>query len=159
MYAKYGGNHLLTKSGKLLKQHHHVSLDQEFRNDCKVWYTFLMHQNTVNRLFIDLDKWVSVNTLRFYTDASFGCVFGNSWTFGQWEQGFIREKDPSIAYLELYALCMGIMVWANKLVNTRIVIFCDNQSVISMVNEMTSKCKNCMYLLHMLTLNNMEFNQ
>ena len=40
----------------------------------------------------------------------------------------------------------------------RIVIF-NNESVIHMVNNSSSKCKNCMYLLHLLTLNNMLYNR
>ena len=36
---------------------------------------------------------------------------------------------------------------------------CDNQAVIQMVNNMTSFCKNCMFLIHLLVLNNLKFNR
>ena len=104
------------------------------------------------------------NTLSFFTDAStaknlgFGCYYNKRWSFGQWEN-FIEQEDPSIAYLELYALCAGILIWEKELTNMRIVIFCNNESVIHMVSNSSSKCKNCMYLLRLLTLNNMLYNR
>ena len=79
-------------------------------------------------------------TLDFYTDAAktpslgFGCVFGGQWTFGKWNSQFIIEQDPSIEFLELYALCIGIFAWERKLQNMRIVIFCDNEAVVNIVN-------------------------
>ena len=140
-----------------LKQHHHVSLDREFRNDCEVWKLFLLHQSAVCRPFLDLDHEVLVTTLGFFTDASrgknlgFGCYYNLEWVFGQWEPNFIDTCKPSIAYLELFALCVGIFTWEKKLTNIRIRIFCDNQSVIQMVNNNTPKCPNYKYLLRMLT--------
>ena len=52
-----------------------------------------------------------------------------------------------------------MLTWGDLLVNTRVVIFCDNQSVLEMVNNTTSICKNCMYLLRLLVLNNLRFNR
>ena len=75
----------------------------------------------------------------------------------QWEPSYIRNYQPSIAYLELYALCTGISVWQEKLKNMRFIIFCDNESVVSIVNLGVSSCKNCMFLLQLLTLNNLLF--
>ena len=49
-----------------LKQHHHVSLDREFRNDCGVWKLFPLHQSAVCRLFLDLDREVLAMTVGFY---------------------------------------------------------------------------------------------
>ena len=167
IYSKFAMKEM-TKDGKLLKPHHHVKIDQELKNDCLVWQTFLECQNSVNRPFLDLNEWTVIDkNLNFFTDASknsnlgFGCSFGKNWTFGIWEPGFIDQFDPSIAYLELYALCVGIFTWQHRqeLNNVRILIHCDNQAVVQMVNNMTSKCGNCMYLLRMLTLNNMQHNR
>ena len=38
-------------------------------------------------------------------------------------------------------------------------MFCDNISIKNMVNNLTSGCRNCMYLIRMLTLNNLKFNR
>ena len=65
----------------------------------------------------------------------------------------------SIEFLELYALCMGIFIWEEKLTNIRITIFCGNKSVRDMVNSTSSKCKVCMILIRLLVLNCLIFNR
>ena len=42
--------------------------------------------------------------------------------------------------------------------NQRIVLFCDNQAVVSMINNNTSSCKNCLVLIRMLVLHSMKLN-
>ena len=167
MYSKLA---LKDKDGKELKAFHHVSLNSEFKCDCLMLKIFLMspHWRTMCRPFIDMSaeygKWT---TLKLFIDSSaceqkeFGCVYGDQWTFSMWNPDFIREKKPSIQYLELYALCVAIFTWENedRLKNARIRIFCDNKSVKSMVNNMTSGCKNCLHLIRLLVLNNLRFNR
>ena len=43
--------------------------------------------------------------------------------------------------------------------NQRIIVHCDNQAVVAMINNSSSSCKNCMYLLRLLTLNNLVHNR
>ena len=160
----------VTSKGKIrkLKQHHHVQLDSEFKFDCEVWRVFLTHhhEKAVCRLMIDFDKATYAGTeLRFFSDASankilgYGAVFNNDWLFGQWEPGFIENQKPSIEYLELFALTAALLTWGDKIMDMRVVIFCDNSAVVQMVNTLTSSCKNCMYLIHLITLNNLVDNR
>ena len=171
MYAKYSeivdyhGNRIL---GSHLKPHHHIKLDQEFKLDCSVWLQFSLkmenNPTALCRPFIDLNRTLSANTLDFYTDAAkgvflgMGGVFGSKWFFAKWEQNYIQQFDPSIEYLELLALCTAVFCWIEQLENKRIILFCDNQSVITMVNNTTAKCKNCMILLRMLVVKSLEWN-
>ena len=37
-------------------------------------------------------------------------------------------------------------------------LFCDNQSVVAMVNNNSSSCKNCMVLIRILVLHSMKMN-
>ena len=164
MYSKY--SEIKNGKGIPLKQFHHVNIDREFKNDCEVWRMFLQSQSAFSRPFIDFEvNEIHAEKLEFYTDASlsevkgFGCVFGREYTFGAWEPNFIANHKPSIAFLELYALCVGIFTWQNKLNNCRIIVNCDNTSVRDMVNDLTSGCKNCMYLIRLLTLNNLKHNR
>ena len=71
----------------------------------------------------------------------------------------MKEFEPSIEYLELFALCAGILTWETELQNCRIVVLCDNQAVVAMVNSITSSCPNCMHLLRLLVLNGLQFNR
>ena len=126
---------------KDLKQHYHVKVDQELKADCMVWWHFLKRPDAYSRPFMDFTNKLSAVEINFYTDASgaedkgFGCVFDRSWTFGVWEQGFIKQFRPSIEYLELFGVATAIELWANWLENRRVVIFCDNKSVVDMLNQ------------------------
>ena len=101
----------------------------------------------------------------FYSDASgskilgYGCIYKDQWIYGQWEAEFMELNKPSIEYLEMFALVAGVFTWEKQLGNRRIVVFCDNEAVVQMINTMTSGCKNCMILLRLLTLNNLQFNR
>ena len=164
MYSKLK---IRDKAGRRLKQHHHVNLGSEFRSDCDIWTIFLKNASAkvLCRPFLDIEAFVTSAELNFYTDASgkirYGCFFDGRWTFGYWNKTFLLICKPSIEFLELYALCAGVLTWEkiSSLNNTRVIIFCDNQAVVSMVNNTTSSCKNCMTLLRYLVLNNLKFNR
>ena len=167
MYAKLTGLKTVAQSKRQLKHYHHVNLDSEFLQDCKMWENFLTNseEKILCHPFLDVLGDKSAEVLRFYSDASgssskgFGCFYESRWTFGLWEKSFIEEKCPSIKYLELYALCVGIFAWASLLKNQRIVIYCNNQAVVDIVKATSSKCKNCMVLVRMLVMNNLLYNR
>ena len=153
------------------KQHYHVRIDKEFKADCQIWIDFLTGNlsEVVHRPMVDLFGQIYTSEdITFYSDASgsaktggYGCLLDKEWLYGSWGEDFIRQEEPSIEFLELYALCAGILTWENnpRLVDCRVSIFCDNQAVVHMVNNMSSSCKNCMYLLRLLTLNGLKFNR
>ena len=157
------------KKGRRLKQHHHMYLDKEFRDDCKVWLEFLDQeadrQRVLCRPFLDLDMFSTSEELNFYTDASgkisYGCYFMGNWTCGHVWTRELLMKDPSIEFLELFALCAAILTWEDheKLVNSGIVIFCDNQAVVGMINNTSSSCPACMKLIRVLVLNCLKYNR
>ena len=155
---------------KQLKPHHQVKLDCEFKLDRQVWLMFLTSldlRNVVIRPMLDVDAKVLSTAISFFSDASkaetlgFGCVLDDKWIFGQWPQGFIKERDPSIEVLELFALTAGILTWEDDPVlnNTRITAFCDNMAVVHMINNMSSRCEICMKMIRMLTLNGLLHNR
>ena len=131
----------------VLKKHHHIHLDQEFKADCGVWLQFLQHPDlgqVVNRPIVDvLSPSVTSDQIFFYSDASvteelgFGCIYDKEWIYAQWEPGFIKACQPSIEYLELYALCAGVFTWQERISNCRVTVFCDNTAVVSMINNLT----------------------
>ena len=158
------------KRVKLLKPHYHIRLDAEFKFDCQVWLSFLMHPDlarVVNRPMIDLSTSKLDVDIGFYSDAShseilgFGSILGDRWICSQWPPSFIRQCEPSIGYLELYALVLGIITWQDdcRLRDSRVQVHCDNMSVVHMINNITSSCKNCMFLLRKLILNGLLFNR
>ena len=146
-----------TKEGVKLMQHHHVSLDREFKEDCKVWKHFLEEVNTnslICRPFYDIYGFETAEQLDFYTDSSgaicFGCYFDREWSFGFWNKEILRHFNPSIEFLELFALCVGVFMWKNRLSNRRISIYCDNTSVRDTVNDSSSSNEMSMVLMRLL---------
>lgn len=114
---------------------------------------------------IDQNLILSSKDIGFFSDASaakdlgFGSILGTKWVFGKWEEDFIEHFSPSIEYLELYALYTGILTWQSELSNCRILVHCDNMAVVHMVNNLSSSCRNCMFLLQILVLNRLQFNR
>ena len=82
----------------------------------------------------------------------FGGHHEMEWFHGIWEPEFLKECGPSIEFLERYAVAISVMLWTKYHKNTRIVLFCDNESVVYMVNKQSSKCRNCMTLIRLITL-------
>ena len=131
---------------------------------------FLRDPQAMNlcRPFIDFNtNTTSATTLNFYTDASLnknfgmGGVFGSRWFSALWGKQFIVEESPIIEFLELFALVTEILIWGKdpRLVNTRVVIFCDNESVMNMVNNYSSGCMKCMKLLQILAFDGIKYNR
>ena len=117
------------------------------------------------RPFIDFRATEFADTLDFYSDASlvktlgYGAVFQHHWLYGVWGEDFIENNSPSIEFLELYTLCAAVLTWGEILTNVRIVIFCDNEAVVNIVNNMTSKCTRCMNLVRILVEDNLVHNR
>ena len=99
-----------------------------------------------------------------YSDATvcytlgFGALFRSAWISKQWEPGFVEKFQPSIEFLEFYALCIGVFTWSRQLRHKRFILFCDNESVCNMVKNSTSSCKYCMTLIRRLVLRSLKFN-
>ena len=152
MYAKFSGN-------KNLRQHHHVRLDDELFLDLEMWKEFLLHPSIFSRSFLDLTNTYDSVALQFYSDASrnfslgFGSYCYNEWMQGRWKEvGIVDSMNPSIQYLELFALCAAVLQWISKFENKHISIYCDNETVVTIINNSTSACKNCMVLVRIIVL-------
>ena len=140
-----------------LKPHHHVRITDENRLDLQVWKKFLDNPAVYCRPFIDFQPYSAVE-IDMYSDASrnfekgFGAYCGPHWCYGQWNLQFMQKYKPSIQYLELFGVTVAVINWIHKFKNRRIYLFCDNQSVVQMINNSSSRCKNCMVLIRLITL-------
>ena len=157
------------KDRRPLKNHHHVRISNDVVQDCEIWLRFLRLSQTqasnICRPFVDFELTQTVEQLNFFTDTSrkstfgMGAVFDNRWIVYQWNQDFIESQEPSIEFLELYALTAAILTWSADISNMRVCVFCDNESVVHMVNSTTSKCPQCMKLIRMLVLDRIIHNR
>ena len=149
---------------KNMKKYHHIDITKEMQMDLNLWLEFLDHPSIYARGFIDFREELTSKNVSFYTDASanplLGCggISGKDYFIQQWDEDFIKDNKPSINYLELYALTVGISAWLHKYRNSQITIFCDNMSVVQMVNNNASSCRNCMYLIRIIVLTTLTNN-
>ena len=130
-----------------LKPHHHLKIKPQMKMDLMMWRKFLAHPAVFCRPFADFN--LNTNTaedLDLYTDSSrnfsLGCsgIFEDEWFFIGWDEYTVLVK-PSIEYLELFAVAVAVKLWAGKLKNRRVFLFCDNQAVCSMINTASSTCQ------------------
>ena len=153
LYAYTGGR---GAEGAQLKPHHHVKVNGEMKADLTMWLVFLNKSLIYCRPFMDYSYCDAVD-LDFFTDASrnfslgFGGVYGTKWMYAQWDE-FTKQQEPSIEYLELFAVTAGVLLWCKNFQNRCVHIFCDNMSVVFMLNNMSSSCRNCMVLIRLITL-------
>ena len=138
------------------KLHHHIYIHREMREDLAMWEQFLEHPTVYARPFLDFTKVLTAEEVNMYSDASrnyhlgAGGYCGKSWFAMTWDMQFMQQYNPSIAYLELYALVVTVLNWIHRFTNQRIILFCDNKSVIDMVNHNTAHCKHCLKLIRVL---------
>ena len=151
------------------KQYHHIKLSSEFKIDCRIWLEFLTGEisTVVCRPMtdlVDINK-IQLKDIGLYSDASvskrlgFGSILKTHWIQEFWPEGFVENNKPSIEFLELYALIAGVLTWELELSNIRAILHCDNMAVVHMINNMVSKCANCMRLLRLLILSGLKFNR
>ena len=154
---------LYAHSSTVALPHHHIQITQEIRLDLECWQAFLEMDRVFSRPFFHFQEYQTLS-INFATDASrnpnlgAGGNCGGRWFIMQWNKRFIRRSNPSINYLELYALTVGILLSAHLFKNEKISIACDNMSVVHMVNKSTSKCKNCMVLIRIIVLHSLVHN-
>ena len=159
---------LLDNKGNPLKDYHHIKLDFEFMQDCLMWLSFLSNQQASGncRPFIDYSPKdeSGAKVLKFFSDVSknpefgFGAVFDERrWICEKWPEGFIVSENPSIEVLELYALVAALSTRETEdRIKGRIIIYCDNEAVVHMVNNLASSCPLCMKLIRMMVLGNIR---
>lgn len=76
------------------------------------------------------------------------------WLNGSWE----KDCDHHITLLELYPIVLAILTWPDKLKNAAILFFCDNQSVVNIINNQTSRDPTIMKLVRLFVLSCLKFN-
>lgn len=135
---------------------HFIRLNSESRKDLSAWKVFL---DQFNGTYICLpNRWVSSNTLKLFTDASgngFAAVFGENWIQGRFPEEWIKVN---IAIKELLPIVLAVKLWGHKMKNARIFFMSDNQSVVCVINNKTSKEPMMMDLMRKLVIETMTHN-
>jgi hypothetical protein len=133
------------------------------REDIKVWLTFLSEYNEIT-VIID-NAWASNETLELFIDSAggqnrgFGIYFQRKWTQKCWpkeweEMGILKD----ITFLELFPVVAALYIWGYQLKNKKIIFNIDNQSVVHIINQKSSKYVRVMSLVRHLVLSTLQYN-
>ena len=135
---------------------------KQTKKDLKIWEKFLSHPTAYCRPFFHFDSNLTTKDINMYTDAakSLGCggFCDSEWFMVEWEEKFMAKYQPSINYLELYGVTVAVVNWIHRFKNQKVSLFCDNMSVVHMINRSSSKCLNCMELLRIITFQGLIHN-
>ena len=143
------------------KPHHHIKLNAGFFKDLEMWKQFIVNWNGAS--FFLSSAWQNSDCLELHTDASgalgYGGIFGKKWFQGKWEpRQQLGQPEISIAWQELFAIVVACHVWGKFLQNKRIILNCDNESVVNIINSKRSRISRVMDLLRHLTLLTLKYN-
>ena len=74
------------------------------------------------------------------------------WMYGQWEEDFFQQFNPSINFLELYVLLAGIITWAPHLMGCAVLFWLDNTPTVFALRSKCNDSPHMLLLLRFLTL-------
>ena len=135
----------------------HIRLTKQAKLDVGVWLAFLQHFN--GRAFFFDDNFLTGDFLELYTDAAgaigYGALFGNAWFCGLWPA---KWRSHNVAVLELYPIVAAVHVWGHAWANKSVCFFTDNEALVPIINNQTSRDPHIMALIRPLVLACLRFN-
>ena len=123
-----------------------------------MWQVFLTDFNGIS--IIPDQAWSEENDFQLYTDASGGLgfrgFFQGKWFQGKWPDDV--QRNSSIAWKEFFPIVVEVGLWGDLLKGKRIVLRSDNQSVVAILNQKTSKCPAIIKLVRFFVLHCLKCN-
>ena len=139
-------------TSKVSRPYHKVRLSKSVKEDLKLWLIFLNQYN--GKLLYTEQLFKSGNAVEIFTDASknfgFAAVFGRLWFNGVWPCEW--WKSQNIFLLELIPIVLAFFTWGNILANKCVVLWVDNEALVSVLNKQSSTDDQVMFLIRKLVL-------
>ena len=141
---------------------HHIRLNKEFSRDITMWKAFLTKWN--GRSFFLDPAVTSSPDIELFTDAAstigFGGYFNGKWFQGRWPPHLLIDKSKgiSIEWQELFPIVIACALWYPHFSGKRLQFWCDNESVVAIINSGHSKAPRVMDLVRFLVLISMKHN-
>ena len=133
----------------VLKPHHHIKVNAEMKADLQVWLIFLDEPSAYCRPFMDCSVTLLAVEIDFFTDASrnFNLGFGGyckDQYFCHNRCSFTANVKPSIKYLELYTVTIGVLKWIKKFKNSNVrMVLIRLITLEGLKQNVRSVCKTC----------------
>ena len=143
-----------------IKQHH-IKLSAGFFKDIEMWKQFIVNWNGAS--FFLSSAWEDSTCLNLHTYTSgtlgYGGFFNGKWFQGKWEpQQQLGQPEITIAWQELFAIVVACHIWGESLQHKQIILNCDNESVVNVINSKRPGVSRVMDLLPHLTLLTLKHN-
>lgn len=138
------------------RPNHFIRISSSNKEDLMMWLHFLEHYNGIS-VFSNLD-WVSDNKLHLYTDSAgnrnlaCGAYLDGEWSVFKWPECWGDEIFKDITFLELIPIVLSFYLWDSKLKGKKIIIHTDNQSLVQIINNKSSRNNRVMILMRQLVL-------
>ena len=137
------------------KKYHHIRLNVAFRSDIAWWHMFLEEWNGVAMMpgVVGVEPSVEV-----YTDAS-GSIGCGAWWAPHWLQlkwSLLEQSegrsfgDQPITQKEVLPVVLACAVWGSSWKNRRVVVHCDNEAAVTVLNSGYARDSQIMHLLRAL---------
>ena len=134
-------SYLIALSASVKHLHHRIKLTSECRMDIKMWSLFLEQWNGKSFFMDEVET--DAADMQFFTDATpegFGGYYQTKWFHGLFDQDMIPEDcKASMALYELYYIVMAVVLWGDKWCRKRILVNCDNEATVEIINKGRSK--------------------
>ncbi|XP_071109378.1 uncharacterized protein [Haliotis cracherodii] len=140
---------------------HHIRITSWVKEDLQMWLTFLTSYNGIS-VFQD-QLWVDSDFLQLFSDAAGGAGFGaymqGKWFNGAWPPRWVTDGTTrDLTLLELFPITLAIQIWGKQLANKKVLFYCDNQAVVTIINKQSTKAPRVMSLLRRLILQCLRYN-
>ena len=130
---------LLDLSKTVNNLHENINLDEGCRSDIRFWSLLCDNWNSIS-FFHNKEPETSVS-LKLFTEAApsvcFGGFYNNLWSADGWpkEMFSLPQNAQSTALLELFPVVVACLLWRSGLCRKKIVVFCDNEATVSIINK------------------------
>ena len=92
------------------------------------------------------------------SDVGFSCYFHGHWCQGKFPEPCFQDGLMSINWRELYGITMALAIWGDQFRGKRILVHCDNTSIVQIMTKCSSRSKSMMVLVCSLLLFGMQNN-
>ena len=136
---------LIEASTTVTSLHYHLHITKPIRADLDWWLTFASQWNG-KAFFLDHD-WTPSPAFQLFTDASqlgYGCYWRGHWLYGPWSR---QQAARDIQWKELFAILVAATTWASHWRRKRLLVHCDNQTVVDICRTGTLKNTDLMRLI------------
>ncbi|OCT55200.1 hypothetical protein XELAEV_18003897mg [Xenopus laevis] len=87
-----------------------------------------------------------------------GAFFKGLWCAERWPSSWLKsDLIRNLTFLELFPILVSIVLWGNELRNSRVIFYCDNLSVVNVVNRQTATSLPVLTILRQLVLQCLKF--